>query len=126
MTFSSEIIADFAVIMAIGALVTLLLYKLKQPLLLGYLIAGVIIGPYTPPFALVSRPDILGAAADLGVILLLFGVGLEFPLTRLRKIGLKIPLGVSAIEIALMFLTSYGIGWILDWSLIDSLFLGAA
>jgi len=126
MTFSSEIVADFAVIMTIGALVTFVFYELKQPLILGYLIAGVIIGPYTPPFALVSRLDVLGAAADLGVILLLFGIGLEFPLARLRKIGFKVPIGVSAIEIALMFLISYGIGWVLSWSLIDSLFLGAA
>jgi CPA2 family monovalent cation:H+ antiporter-2 len=125
-TFSSEIIADFAVIMTIGALVTFLFYELKQPLILGYLIAGVIIGPYTPPFSLVSRLDVLGAAADLGVILLLFGIGLEFPLARLRKVGLKVPIGISAIEIALMFLISYGIGSMLDWSFMDSLFLGAA
>jgi len=125
-TFSSEIIADFAVIMTIGALFTFLFYELKQPLILGYLIAGVIIGPYTPPFSLVSRLEVLGAAADLGVILLLFGIGLEFPLARLRKVGFKVPIGVSAIEIALMFLISYGIGWILGWSFMDSLFLGTA
>ena len=126
MTFSSEIIADFAVIMTVGALFTFLFYELKQPLILGYLIAGVIIGPYTPPFSLVTRLDVLGAAADLGVILLLFGIGLEFPLARLRKVGFKVPIGVSAIEIALMFLISYGIGWMLGWSFMDSLFLGAA
>jgi CPA2 family monovalent cation:H+ antiporter-2 len=125
-TFSSEIIADFAVIMTMGALVTFIFYELKQPLLLGYLIAGVIIGPYTPPFSLVTRLDVLGAAADLGVILLLFGIGLEFPLARLRKVGFKVPIGVSAIEIALMFLISYGIGWALGWSFMDSLFLGVA
>ena len=126
MTFSSEIIADFAVIMTVGALFTFLFYELKQPLIVGYLIAGVIIGPYTPPFSLVTRLDVFGAAADLGVILLLFGIGLGFPLARLRKIGFKVPIGVSAIEIALMFLISYGIGWMLGWSFMDSLFLGAA
>lgn len=112
--------------MTIGALTTFLFYKLKQPLILGYLIAGVIIGPYTPPFSLVTRLDYLGAAADLGVILLLFGIGLEFPVARLRKVGFKVPIGVSAIEIALMFLISYGIGWMLGWSFMDSLFLGVA
>ena len=126
MTFSSEIVADFAVIMTIAAIVTFLFYKLKQPLILGYLIAGIIIGPYTPPFSLVTRLDVLGAAADLGVILLLFGIGLEFPLAKLRNVGLKVPIGISAIEIVLMFLISYGIGWMLGWSFIDSLFLGAA
>lgn len=126
MTFSAEIVADFAVIMTIAGIVTFLFYKLKQPLILGYLIAGIIIGPYTPPFSLVTRPDVFGAAADLGVILLLFGIGLEFPLSKLRSIGLKVPIGISAIEITLMFLVSYAIAWILGWSFMDALFLGAA
>ncbi|MBI2831310.1 MAG: cation:proton antiporter [Chloroflexi bacterium] len=125
-TFSTQIVADFAVIMTIAGMVVFLFHKLKQPLILGYLIAGVIIGPFTPPFSLVMRLDVLGAAAELGVILLLFGIGLEFPLAKLRRIGLKVPLGISAIEIALMFSISYGIGWILGWSFMDSLFLGAA
>jgi CPA2 family monovalent cation:H+ antiporter-2 len=90
------------------------------------LIAGVIIGPYTPPFSLVSKLDILEAVADLGVILLLFAIGLEFPLAKLRSVGLRIYIGISVIEIALMFIVSYGIGWMLGWSLTDSLFLGAA
>ena len=126
MAFSSEIVADFAVIMTIAAIVYFIFHKLKQPTILGYLIAGVIIGPYTPPFSLVTRLDVFGVAADLGVILLLFGIGLEFPLARLRKVGFKVPIGVSAIEIALMFLVSYGVGWMLGWSFMDSLFLGAA
>lgn len=126
MTFSSEIVADFAVIMTIAAIVVILFYWLKQPLILGYLIAGIIIGPYTPPFSLISRVDVVNAAADLGVILLLFSIGLEFPLSRFRDIGFKVPLVVSIIEIALMFLASFGIGWLLGWSLIDSLFLGTA
>jgi monovalent cation:H+ antiporter-2, CPA2 family len=126
MTFSSEIITDFAVIMTIAGVVTFLFYKLNQPLILGYLIAGVIIGPYTPPFSLIARLDVLGVAADLGVVLLLFCVGLEFPLAKLRNLGIKVPVGISAIEIAIMFLISYGIGWTLGWSFMDSLFLGAA
>ena len=126
MTVSSSIVADFAVIMAVAAVVTFVFHKLKQPLILGYLIAGIIIGPYTPPFSLVTRLDVLGSVADLGVILLLFGIGLEFPLAKLRTISFKVYFGISAIEIVLMFLISYGIGWILGWSFMDSLFLGAA
>ncbi len=96
MTFPSSIVADFAVIMTIAAVVYFIFHKLKQPTILGYLIAGVIIGPYTPPFSLVTRLDVLGAAADLGVILLLFGVGLQFPLTKLKAVG-KVSAGVAAI-----------------------------
>ena len=125
MTFSTAIVADFAVIMTVAAVVTFLFYRIKQPMILGYLIAGIIIGPYTPPFSLVSRLDVLGATADLGVILLLFGIGLNFPLTKLRTVG-KVSAGVAAIEIAFMLLLSFGIGRLLGWPLIDALFLGTA
>jgi CPA2 family monovalent cation:H+ antiporter-2 len=125
-TFSSEVITDFAVIMTIAGVVTFIFHKLKQPLILGYLIAGIIIGPYSPPFSLVSRLDVLNVVADLGMILLLFGVGLEFPLTKLRTIGLKVYAGISAIEISLMFIISYTVGHLLQWPVMDSLFLGAA
>jgi len=60
---ASAVVSDFAIIMAIAAAVTFLFYKIKRPLILGYLIAGVIIGPYPPPFSLVSGLDVLEAAA---------------------------------------------------------------
>lgn len=125
MPFEPSIVADFAVIMTIAAVVYFIFHKLKQPTILGYLVAGVLIGPYTPPFALVSDLNVLSATADLGVILLLFGIGLQFPLTKLRRVG-KVSVGVASIEIAVMLALSYGIGWLLNWPLMDSLFLGAA
>ena len=125
MSLATEIVTDFAVIMTVAALVTFLFHKLKQPLILGYLIAGMIVGPYTPPFSLVTRIDFLGAAAELGVILLLFGIGLEFPMARLRMVG-RVSMGVAAIEIAFMLFLSYGVGSVLNWPLMDTLFLGVA
>jgi CPA2 family monovalent cation:H+ antiporter-2 len=125
MPFEPSIVADFAVIMTVAAIVYFIFYKLKQPTILGYLVAGVLIGPYTPPFALVSDLNVLSATADLGVILLLFGIGLQFPLTKLRRVG-KVSAGVAGIEIAVMLALSYGIGWLLHWPIMDSLFLGAA
>src|SRR4030042_1508313 len=125
MPFEPSIVADFAVIMTVAAIVYFIFNKLKQPTILGYLVAGVLIGPYTPPFQLVSDLNVLSTTADLGVILLLFGIGLQFPLTKLRRVG-KVSAGVAGIEIAVMFLLSYGIGWLLDWPLMDSLFLGTA
>ena len=122
----TEFVTDLAVIMVIAAAMTFLFHRLKQPLLLGYLIAGVIIGPYTPPFSLINRLDVIEATAGLGIILLLFSVGLEFPIARLRAVGLRVYIGISVVEIALMFIVSYGIGWLLHWPLTDSLFLGAA
>jgi len=126
MTIGPEVIADFAVIMIVAAVVTYIFHWLKQPLVLGYLIAGIIIGPYTPPVSLIQRLDVLNIAADLGVVLLLFSVGLEFPLSRLMKAGLKVPLGIAAIEVTLMFIISFAIGWLTHWTFIDSLFLGTA
>ena len=120
------IVRDLAIIMAVAAVVTFSCYRLRQPLILGYLIAGMLIGPYTPPFSLVSRPDVLGELADMGVILLLFGIGLRFPIRKLGRIPLRSYLIISAIEITLMFLISYGIGWILNWPLMDCLFLATA
>jgi len=125
MSFSSSVVADFAIILTVAAIVFLIFYKLKQPTIVGYLIAGIIIGPYSPPFSLVSNLEVIGAMADWGVILLLFGIGLHFPLTKLRAVG-KVSAGVAAIEITVMLLLSFGIGWLLGWNLIDSLFWGTA
>jgi CPA2 family monovalent cation:H+ antiporter-2 len=125
MDFSSSVVADLAIIMIIAAVVVYIFYLLKQPMIIGYLIAGVIIGPYTPPFSLILEPGVFRATADLGVILLLFGIGLKFPLAKLLKVG-KVSIGVAAIEIAFMILLSYGVTLLLHWSLRDALFLGAA
>lgn len=120
------IVRDLAIIMAVAAVVTFSCYRLRQPLILGYLIAGILIGPFSPPFSLVSRLDVLAELADMGVILLLFGIGLHFPIRKLGRIPLRSYLIISAIEITLMFLISYGIGWILNWPLMDCLFLATA
>lgn len=125
MDFSTSIVADFAILMTIAAVVYFIFYKFRQPTILGYLIAGVLIGPFTPPFSLVTRLDVIGAAADLGVILLLFGIGLRFPIPRLRKVG-GVSIGVAAIEIAVMLALSFGVARLFDWPLMDALFLGTA
>jgi monovalent cation:H+ antiporter-2, CPA2 family len=122
---SVSIVTDFAIIMIIAALVVFVFYRLKQPMIIGYLIAGVIIGPYTPPFSLITNPAVFSATADLGVILLLFGIGLRFPLSRLITVG-KVSVGVAAIEIAFMIGLSFGVSRLLGWNLIDALFLGTA
>src|SRR6478736_1627778 len=84
-----QVIQDFAVIMIVASVMALISYKLKQPLVIGYIIAGIIIGPHTPPFSLILHPDILNLFAEIGVILLLFVVGMEFPIEKLRSIGRK-------------------------------------
>jgi CPA2 family monovalent cation:H+ antiporter-2 len=120
-----QIITDLSIIMVVAAFVTFVFHKLRQPLILGYIIAGIIIGPYTPPSSLISQPDFLQVGAELGVILLLFGIGLEFPLSKLRKVG-KVSVGVASIEIVFMILSGYGLGYLLGLTFIDGTFLGVA
>src|ERR671926_186777 len=84
-----QILQDFAVIMIIATVMTLVFHRLRQPIVIGFIVAGVIIGPYTPPFSLIHNTDVLNLFAELGVILLLFTVGMEFPIQKLRNIGKK-------------------------------------
>ena len=85
----AAILQDFTIIMIVASIMAMISYKLKQPMVIGYIIAGMIIGPYTPPFSLVNNFDILNLFAEIGVILLLFVVGMEFPIEKLRRIGKK-------------------------------------
>src|ERR671921_2167591 len=121
-----QIIQDFSVIMIIASAMAFISYKLKQPLVIGYIIAGIIIGPHSPPFSLVLNLDILNLFAEIGVILLLFVVGMEFPIEKLRKIGRKA--FVIAISEALgTFSAGYIVGQVaLNFSFFDSLFLALA
>ncbi|HYO05442.1 MAG TPA: cation:proton antiporter, partial [Phototrophicaceae bacterium] len=64
-----QILQDFAIIMVIASVMTIISYKLKQPLILGYIGAGIIIGPNTPPFSLISNTDVLNLFAEMGIIL---------------------------------------------------------
>ncbi len=126
MSLEISAITDLAIMMTVASIVALIFYRLKQPVVVGYLIAGIIIGPYTPPFSLISHIDILNIFAEIGVILLLFTIGFEFPLRKMQSLG-RVIFGVSAIEITLMLLISWSIGaFLLHWSFYDTLFLGVA
>jgi CPA2 family monovalent cation:H+ antiporter-2 len=125
MSFEIQVITDLAVVMVIASVVAFIFHKLRQPLIIGYLIAGIIIGPYTPPFSLVANTDFLNVFAEIGVVLLLFTIGLEFPIRKLQSLG-RVVIGVSAIEITLMLVISWVVGNFLNWGFYNTLFLGAA
>ena len=124
-SFEIQIITDLAVLMVIASAVAMIFYKLKQPMVIGYLIAGIIIGPFTAPFSLINNVEFLSVFAEIGVILLLFTIGLEFPVARLRSIS-HVVIGVSALEISFMLTVSWILGALLNWGLYDTMFLGAA
>ena len=114
----TQAITVLAIVMVVGSLVAFLFYKLKQPLIIGYLIAGIIISPFS--FGLISNTAIqtLSIFAEIGVILLLFTIGLEFPVRKLKAIG-RVVIGVSALEITMMLIVSWVVGILLDWRFYD-------
>ncbi|MFL9674751.1 cation:proton antiporter [Pseudomonas marginalis] len=117
-------IQDLAVIMLVAGVVTVLFHRLKQPVVLGYIVAGFIIGPHTPPFGLIHDEDTIKTLAELGVIFLMFCLGLEFSLRKLFKVGATAFIA-AFLEIILMIWIGYEIGRWFDWNTMDSLFLGA-
>lgn len=117
-------IQDLAVVMVLAGVVTVLFNRLKQPVVLGYIAAGVIIGPYTPPFQLIHDEQTIQTLGELGVVFLMFSLGLEFSLRKLFRVGVTAIVAALS-EIVLMLWIGYEIGHAFNWSPMDSLFLGA-
>lgn len=117
-------IQDLAVIMLVAGVVTILFHRFKQPVVLGYIVAGFIIGPHTPPFGLIHDEVTIKTLAELGVIFLMFCLGLEFSLRKLFKVGATAFIA-AFLEIVLMIWIGFEIGRWFGWSTMDSLFLGA-
>lgn len=135
-------VTDLAIIMILAAIVTLAFFKIKQPLIIGYLFVGMLIGPLSPLWAwllpevgppseaiggigILSDITALSLFAEIGVILLLFVIGIEFPLTKIRSIG-KVAVGVGTIglfsTLGAIFITANYLGM----NFMDSLFIAAA
>ena len=108
-------VTDLAIIMILAGIVTLAFFKIKQPLIIGYLFAGMLIGPLSPLWApflsetvaaedgaigLLSDIAVLLVFAEIGVILLLFVIGIEFPFAKIRSIG-KVAVGVGTLGLFL-------------------------
>ena len=121
-----QFIQDFSVIMIIASVMAFVSFKFKQPLVIGYILAGIIIGPHTPPFSLILNLDILNLFAEMGIILLLFVVGMEFPIDKLRKIGKK-ALTIATSEAFGTFAIGFSVSFfLLNFSLFDSAFVALA
>ena len=115
---------DLAVIMLAAGVVTVVFHLLRQPVVLGYIVAGVLIGPHTPPYSLVTDEATIQTLAELGIVFLLFSLGLEFSVRRLRQVGATALIAALA-GIVLMFWAGYEIGLGFGWRAMDALFLGA-
>jgi CPA2 family monovalent cation:H+ antiporter-2 len=122
---SDTIVQDFAVIMIVAAVMILLTYRLKQPLVLGYILAGMVIGPYTPPFPLLQDIDTVNIFAELGIIMLLFVIGTDFPIQKLRSVG-RISIIVALAELVGTLLFTLLVSQQLGLSFYDSIFIALA
>jgi CPA2 family monovalent cation:H+ antiporter-2 len=118
-----ELLHDLAVVMLIAGITTILCHRLKQPVVLGYIVAGIIIGPHTW-VPLVKNEETIRGLGYMGVVLLMFSLGLEFSLRKLTRVGLSV-LVAALLEITLMIWLGYVVGRAFGWSMMDSVFLGA-
>lgn len=121
--FTNSLIADLALILLLGAVVTLLFKKLKQPVVLGYILAGFLASPKFTYLPSISNLENIEFWADLGIVVLMFTLGLEFSFRKLMNAG------SSAIMTALIIITGmtfagFGVGKILDLNPINCIFLG--
>ena len=124
-TSSEFIVQDFAVIMIIAAIMLFLTHRFKQSMVIGYLIAGMIIGPFTPPFTLIHEIETVNIFAELGIIMLLFVIGIEFPIAKLKQIG-KISIIVGLTESLGTMVITFFVAQRLGFTTFDSMFLGLA
>lgn len=119
-----SLIIDLTLITIYAGITTLLCKKFKQPMVLGYVLAGIFAGPYFDLLPTVKDKEDLTLWADIGVIFLLFGLGLEFSFKKMLNVGKAAMITANANIIFMLFL-GYNIGLLLGWSTMDSFFLGS-
>ncbi|ULQ53700.1 cation:proton antiporter domain-containing protein [Flavihumibacter fluvii] len=117
------LIIDLALILGAAAITTVLFRILKQPLVLGYIIAGFLVGPHFIFFPTIGEIDEISTWAEIGVVILLFSLGLEFSLKKLFRVGVSAAISGS-VEIMGMLMLGYTIGVLLGWTQMNALFLG--
>ena len=134
-------VTDLAIIMILAGIVTLAFFKIRQPLIIGYLFAGMLIGPLSPlwtsflsengnstntgTIGLLSDISALNLFAEIGVILLLFVIGIEFPFAKIRSIG-KVAIGVGTLGLFMTLGIVFFVCTSMGLAFMDSLFLAAA
>jgi CPA2 family monovalent cation:H+ antiporter-2 len=120
----APLIVDLAMILAVAAIMSFVFQKIKQPVVLGYIVAGVIVGPHTPPIRLIKDIPGIQTWAELGIIFLMFTLGLEFSFRKLLSVGVT-AVNAAVLEVLFFLIAGYAVGYFLGWSVMDSVFLGA-
>ena len=119
-----SLFTDLALILVTAGVTTVLFKWLKQPLVLGYIIAGFLIGPHFSWFPVITDSHSIHAWSEIGMVFLLFAIGLEFSFKKLKKVAGKV--GITALtELVSMCIIGFFLGKLLGWSQMDCIFLGA-
>lgn len=124
MPSAHDFLVALALVLGTAAVTTVIFHKLRQPVVLGYLVAGLLVGPHLAWFPLDADPSLIEALSELGVILLMFSLGLEFRLGDLLKVG-PTALVTGVFETSAMLAIGFAVGRALGWSPVQSVFGGA-
>jgi CPA2 family monovalent cation:H+ antiporter-2 len=118
-----DLIADLGLILAAAGITTLIFKKIKQPLVLGYILAGLLVGPHLDFFPSVTDTKSINIWGEIGVIFLLFSLGLEFSFKKLVKVGGSASI-TAVVEVVFMLVIGFSAGKLMGWKTMDSIFLG--
>src|SRR5215510_14390192 len=121
---SVDLLTDLALILCVAAVTTLVFQRLRKPVVLGYLLAGVVVGPHLPVPLFVDEP-LTHTMSELGVVLLMFSLGLEFSLRKLIRMAPTAGI-VAVIQCSLMIWLGYLVGRTFGWTVYEALFAGSA
>jgi len=119
---SHTFLEDLAMVLCVAAVTTVIFQKIRQPVVVGYVIAGLIVGPYIPP--LLADPERVHTLSEFGVILLMFALGLEFSVRKLIRLGPTSGF-ITALQVGFMIWLGYVCGRALGWTPLESIFTGA-
>jgi monovalent cation:H+ antiporter-2, CPA2 family len=123
MSHLPQLVIDLSIILVAAGIISIVFKKLKQPLLLGYIVAGFLVGPHFDIFPTITETENIKVWSEIGVIFLLFSLGLEFSFKKLLKVGSGA--SITAItKVALTMIVGYLVGQMLGWGQMDSIFLG--
>ncbi|MBO4282521.1 MAG: cation:proton antiporter [Bacteroidales bacterium] len=118
-----HLVTDLALILISAGITTIVFKALKQPLVLGYIVAGFLVGPHFNLFPTIMEQAVISEWSEIGIIFLLFALGLEFSFKRLFQVG-STAFTTAGVEIITVFLAGFMTGYLLGWTTIESVFLG--
>jgi CPA2 family monovalent cation:H+ antiporter-2 len=123
MPAGEDLLRALAIVAGVAALTAIISQRLRQPVVLGYIVAGLVVGPHVA-IPLVADPNIVHTLSELGVSLLMFSLGLEFSLRKLLRVGPGVTI-TAVFQCSLLFWLGFAMGRLFDWTVQESLFTGA-